>query len=64
MSPKYNLDRTGMKKMAKFACIGMLRMHFLDLRGLYVFWTPGLTTVITIVERDTTRSLLTRALHS
>ena len=44
---KYDLDRTGMIKAAKIACIGMWPwMLFLDLQGLYVFWTAGLTTVL------------------
>ena len=26
------------------------RMHFLDLQGLYVFWTAGVTTVYSCTE--------------
>ena len=45
---KDGLDRTDTKhkKTAKIVCIGMWpRIHFLDLQGLYVFWTDGLTFV-------------------
>ena len=41
--------RTGMEKKAKIACIGMWpQIHFLDLQGLYVFWTAGLTVALRI----------------
>ena len=46
---KYDLDRTGMIKWQKIACIGMRpRMHLLYLQRLYVFWTAGLTTVYSL----------------
>ena len=47
---KDGLDRTGMKiqtKMARISCILMCPwMHFLDLQGLYMFWTTWINDCI------------------
>ena len=51
---KDGLDKTGMKKQiktAKITCIGMWsQMHSLDLQHSYVFWTAGITTVVSLPE--------------
>ena len=51
---KDGLDKTGMKKQiktAKTACSGMWSpMHSLDLQRSYVFWTAGITTVVSLPE--------------